>query len=101
MTFLSAVFCWALPLVAVPIVIHLLHRRQQRVIRWGAMQFLVDSMRRRRRIWRLDDWLLMLLRTAALLALVLALARPLVRASWLGVGPQRDVILVLDVSMSM
>lgn len=101
MTFLSAVFCWALPLVAVPIVIHLLHRRQQRVIRWGAMQFLVDSMRRRRRIWRLDDWLLMLLRTAALLALVLALARPLVRASWLGVGPQRDVILVLDVSLSM
>jgi len=100
MSFLGAIFLWALPLVAVPVVIHLLHRRQQRVIRWGAMQFLVDSMRRRRRIWRLDDWLLMALRCAALLALVLALARPLVRAAWLGVGPQRDVILVLDVSMS-
>ena len=101
MSFLSAIFIWALPLAAAPIVIHLLHRRQQRVIRWGAMQFLVDSMQRRRRIWRIDDWLLMLLRCAALLALVLALARPLVRAAWLGVGPQRDIILVLDVSMSM
>ena len=101
MSFLSAVFIWALPLAAAPIVIHLLHRRQQRVIRWGAMQFLVDSTQRKRRIWRLDDWLLMLLRCAALLALVFALARPLVRAAWLGVGPQRDVILVLDASMSM
>src|SRR4051794_20604585 len=98
MTFLSAIFCWALPLAAIPIAIHLLHRRQQRVIRWGAMQFLLESQRRRRRIQRLDDLLLMALRCAAILALVLALARPLVRASWMGGDPQRDVILVLDVS---
>src|SRR5262245_41058849 len=101
MTFLSAVFLWGLPLVAAPVVIHLLHRRQQKIIRWGAMQFLRVSQKRQRKISRIDDWWLMLLRTAALMALVFALARPMLKAAWLGSGPRRDVILVLDVSMSM
>ncbi|WP_083842881.1 BatA domain-containing protein [Schlesneria paludicola] len=101
MTFLSMMFVSALPLVAAPIVIHLLFRRQKKVIRWGAMQFLLDAQRRRRRISRIDDWFLMLLRCAALLFLVLALARPMVRAAWVGKAPHRDVILVLDVSLTM
>lgn len=101
MTFLSMMFVSALPLAAAPIVIHLLFRRQKKVIRWGAMQFLLDAQRRRRRIPKIDDWFLMLLRCAALLFLVLALARPMVRAAWVGNTPQRDVILVLDVSLTM
>jgi hypothetical protein len=35
------------------------------------------------------------------LALVFALARPLVRGHWLGVAPAREVVLVLDNSLSM
>ncbi|HTI51881.1 MAG TPA: BatA domain-containing protein, partial [Planctomycetaceae bacterium] len=100
MSFLSTAFLWALPLIAVPVAIHLLNRRRQEIVRWGAMQFLMDSSIRRRKIWRIDDLVLMLLRTAAVLAVILALARPLwQRAGW--GGPGRDVVFVWDVSLSM
>ena len=68
-------------MVAVPPVVHLLNRRRRNVVRWGAMQFLIEAVARRRRIWRIEDLLLMLLRTAAVLAFILALARPLVRSA--------------------
>ena len=43
----------------------------------------------------------MALRLAAVAALVLALARPMIRSSWLGHTTEREVILVLDNSLSM
>jgi hypothetical protein len=101
MNFLSPAFLLGLPLVAVPVVIHLLSRRQQRRISWGAMRFLVEAATRKRRLWRLTDLLLLLLRTAALLFFIFALARPLLPVTWLGGSVPRDVILVLDQSMSM
>ncbi|MFO1019842.1 MAG: BatA domain-containing protein [Planctomycetales bacterium] len=101
MSFLNMAFLWGLPFLAVPIAIHLLSRRRQEVVRWGAMQFLMESSIRRRKIWRVDDLILMALRTLAVLALVLALARPLWHGSNLGGGAGRDVIVVWDVSMSM
>jgi len=99
--FLGMMFLWGLPLASVPVVIHLLNRRRRNVVQWGAMRFLIEAASRRRRMWRWDDWLLMLLRTAAVLALVLALARPLLRSSWFGFAGERDVVLVVDTSLSM
>ena len=64
MNFLSPAFLIGLPLVAVPVVIHLLSRRQQKKISWGAMRFLMQAVTRKRRLWRLTDLLLLLLRTA-------------------------------------
>lgn len=101
MSFLTGMFLWALPLAAVPVVIHLFNRRRRDVVRWGAMQFLLDSHTKKRRIWRVDDLLLMLLRAAAVLMIIFALAQPLVRSSWLGGAAGRDVILIIDTSMSM
>ena len=100
MSFLSAMFLWALPLVAVPVIVHLFHRREQQVVPWGAMQFLLEAASRRRSMWRLDDLILMLLRALALLVIVLAIARPLVTSNWLGSPAGRDVVLVIDNSMS-
>lgn len=101
MTFLNLTFLWGLPLLAVPIAIHLLSRRRQEVVKWGAMQFLTSGSIRRRRIWRVDDLLLMLLRILAVLGLVLALARPVWHGSGPAGGAKREVIFVWDVSMSM
>lgn len=101
MNFLSPAFLIALPLVSIPLIIHLLSKRQQKKISWGAMRFLMEAITRRRRLWRLIDVLLLLLRTAAFLFFILALARPLMRATWLGGSAPREVILVLDQSMSM
>jgi hypothetical protein len=100
MSFLGASFLWALPLVAVPFIIHLLNRRRRQVVRWGAMRFLLESAARRRRRWRIEDLLLMLLRTSLVLLAVLFFAQPELRwAGWLSSGP-RDVVLVLDTSLS-
>ena len=101
MNFLSPAFLIGLPLVAVPVLIHLLSRRQQTRISWGAMRFLTSAVTRRRRLWRLTDLLLLLLRTAAFLFFIFAFARPLLPAAWLGHSAPREVILVLDESMSM
>jgi len=101
MNFLSPAFLIGLPLVAVPVVIHLLSRRQRKKISWGAMRFLMQAATRKRRLFRLTDLLLLLLRTAAFLFFIFALARPLLPATWLGRSVPREVILVLDQSMSM
>ena|SRR5579872_406869 len=100
MSFLSPAFLWALPLIAVPVAVHLFSRRQREIIRWGAMEFLLASVTPRRRFMRLRDLLLMLLRIAVVLAMVGALAQPMLSSGWLGSTGPRDVILVLDNSMS-
>src|SRR5579872_1805715 len=101
MSFLSFAFLFALPLAAAPLVLHLFDRQRNVVIEWGAMQFLVQAARRRTSARRLREWLLLLLRTLAVLCLVLALARPLVRSRWSGAGDRREHILVIDNSLSM
>ena len=60
---------------ALPVIIHLLNRRRDTVIDWGAMQFLDLGRRARRRI-RLAEILLMLARMGLLALAALALARP-------------------------
>jgi Aerotolerance regulator N-terminal/CARDB len=100
-SFLSGLFLWALPLAAIPLVIHLLHRRRRQVVPWGAMQLLLESVPTKRRIWHLNDLLLMLMRALVLAALVLAFARPQIRSGLLtGRAPGREVILILDSSLS-
>ena len=100
MSFLGAAFLMALPLIAVPVAIHLYRGRQRDVISWGAMQFLATAATKGRSVERLEEWLLMLLRLAAIAALVFALAQPMVRSSWLGHGADGELTLVLDNSLS-
>jgi hypothetical protein len=101
MSFLSAAFLLALPLIAVPIAIHFYRGRRRDVVLWGAMQFLAAAVTKGRRMERLEEMLLMALRLAAVTALVLALARPMIRSTWLGHSTEREVVVVLDNSMSM
>src|SRR4051794_39726987 len=101
MSFLSAAFLLALPLIGVPIAIHLYRGRRRDVVLWGAMQFLAVAVTKGRRMERLEEMLLMALRLAAVAALVLALARPMIRSTWLGHSTEREMVLILDNSMSM
>lgn len=101
MSFLSSIFLLALPLAALPLLLHLFDRQRNVVIEWGAMQFLAEAASRRTNARRLKQWLLLLLRTLAVAALVLALARPLLPGNWLSTAKRSETILVLDNSMSM
>ena len=101
MNFLSPIFLLGLPLVAIPVVIHLLSRRRKKVIDWGAMEFLLSGIQRRRRLWKLNDLILLLLRVLTLFLIVGALSRPLLPVTWLGGSGPREVVMILDQSMSM
>jgi len=100
-SFLSILFLAALPLAAAPLLLHFFDRRRNVVIEWGAMQFLEEAATRRTSARRLKEWLLLIMRIAALLALIMALARPIISGNWFGTNDRRETILVVDNSMSM
>jgi hypothetical protein len=103
MTFLQPFVLWGLPLVLLPIVIHLLNRMRHRPQPWAAMRFLVSATRSSVNNARLRQWLILALRVAAVLMLVLFVARPLA-GGWLGwaLSPAPDaIIILLDRSASM
>jgi len=90
--------------VAVPILIHLLARRRFKRIRWAAMDFLIDAERRNRRRIQMEDWILMALRSLAVLLIGLLVARPFFSPTGLvaWAGSQRtERVLVIDDSFSM
>jgi Aerotolerance regulator N-terminal len=94
-----AILTIGLPLVAVPLLIHLINLRRQQRVRWAAMQFLMESQRRNRRWILLKQLLLLATRMAAVAVLVLMLAHLLVRNEWmqlLGSGTTHHLILVDD-----
>jgi hypothetical protein len=103
MNLLQPWMIYALPLVALPVVIHLIHRRRQRVIEWGAMRFLLARSRLSRGLQKLRHFLILACRVLAVLALVFALGRPMT-GGWLGsvAGVGADtVIVIVDRSASM
>src|SRR3954452_19325077 len=95
---------YGLGAASLPIIIHLLNRRKFRETRWAAMQFLLAAIRKNYRRVRLEQWLLLALRTLLVVLLVLALAKPYLES--LGAipvlaGQRTHRVLVLDGSLSM
>ncbi|MCG3777430.1 MAG: hypothetical protein JW388_0119 [Nitrospira sp.] len=103
MTFLSPLLLWGLPLILLPVLIHLFNRLRYRPMNWGAMMFLRMATRKSTRYAKLRQYLILLFRCLAVAALLMAIARPLV-GGWAGwmVSSRPDVILILlDRSASM
>lgn len=103
MTFLQPYILWGLPLVLLPVIIHLLNRLRHRTQPWAAMRFLVSATRTSVSRARLRQLLVLFFRVLAVLALILFLSRPLA-GGWLGwaVAQAPDAILILlDRSASM
>jgi len=91
--------------IALPILAHILNNNKPHVTSWAAMQFLNSSIRVKSKEIRLRDVLLLILRCLAVLFLVLAATKPIVKdAEGMAeaVGEKRTgVILALDASFSM
>jgi hypothetical protein len=103
MTFLQPWVLFGLPLVFLPIIIHLLNRLRHRPKPWAAMRFLVSATRSSVSQTRLRQFLILLFRVMAVAMLVLFLARPLA-GGWLGwaLSSAPDaIIILLDRSASM
>jgi len=101
--FLYPAFLVGLLAASLPILIHLLNRRRLQRIRFPAVRFILLSQKRISRSYRLRHWLLLALRTLAVVFLVLLLANPIFQTGaglFAGGGPVTLVVL-LDNSLSM
>lgn len=102
MSFLNPLFLFGLAAAAIPILIHLFTRRRPREVPFPSLEFLTEVNQSEIRRLRLKQWLLLLLRTLAIVCLALAMARPALRGN-AGVrsGAASTVVVLLDRSGSM
>ncbi len=99
-----SLFAWCVPLVAIPIVLHLLTLHRLKTVDLSTFRFLFDTYVQQRRKMKFMDALIALLRTLFLLFLILACARPMIRhwnTLFGGTGGGRDIFLLVDCSASM
>lgn len=104
MGFLNPALLPLLGLGAIPVIIHLLNRRRYQVVRWPAMAFLLKAQVKTRQRLRLENLLLLLARTLAVLLFALAASRPYLPSAtaMAALGPDRQHLYVLvDNSASM
>ena len=100
LAFLNPLLLIGLPLCAVPIVIHLLNRRRFHRVPWAAMEYLLAAMKRNRKRLRMEQWLVLLLRTLAVLLLVALVSRPQLGGGGI-LASRTHHVIVLDDSASM
>ncbi|MGO9111007.1 MAG: BatA domain-containing protein [Thermoguttaceae bacterium] len=88
---------------AAPWLIHLFSRRKYRETAWAAMDFLLAAVKRRTRRIRIEQWLLLLVRTLVIVALVTAVAEPYLEHAMPVFSPNGSThhVLVIDSSYSM
>jgi hypothetical protein len=102
-SFVNPSLLWALALVGVPVLIHLINLLRHRRVPWAAMEFLLESQRRNSTWIKLKQLLLLLLRMAAVAGVVLLVAQPIgcnQLGRFLG-GRKTQHIILLDDSFSM
>jgi hypothetical protein len=103
MSFLAPLFFLALAGLAIPVLLHLTQREKKQIVHFPSLMFVrripYQSVRRR----KIHNWLLLMVRLAALALIILAFARPLIQGNDtapVGAGA-REVVVLLDNSYSM
>src|SRR5215211_3804155 len=104
MAFLAPLFFVALAGLAIPVLLHLTQRERKQVVHFPSLMFVrripYESVRRR----KIHNWLLLMIRLAALALIVLAFARQLLNREndtpVAGAGA-REVVVLVDASYSM
>ncbi len=89
---------------SLPIIIHLLNRRKFREMPWAAMRFLLAAIRKNQRRIKVEQWLLLAIRTLLVILVVTAMAKPFLEslgAMKLLPGQRTHRVIVLDGSLSM
>ncbi len=101
--FLHPGLLWGLLLAGIPIIIHLLSKRRYRRVRWAAQEWLLAALKKSARRMRLEQLLLLALRTLILLLVALAVARPMAEQGQLALFStiRTHRVILLDGSLSM
>ena len=103
MTFAAPLFLLAALAGLIPVVLHLIHRRKAREVRFSTLRFLRISVQRTRRRKYVEDLSLLIVRVAVLLLIAAGPgpARALEPGLALGGGRPAAIAIVLDNSASM
>ena len=86
---------------ALPVIIHLIGQRKAPTVRFAAFDFLVAVNKRLARREKLRQLLLLMLRTLAVVAMVMAMARPMPPTVVVSTEEARLLVLIVDASDSM
>ena len=100
MSFLNPFMLFGLGAAALPVLIHLFSRRRAKDVPYPSIEFLELMKTDRMRRLRFRQMLALLLRTLAVIAVVLAFARPAVKSSFRE-NARAAAVVVIDASVSM
>jgi len=100
MGFLTPWVLAALPLAALPLVLHLIQRRDPPTVEFPAVRYLVQVTQEHQRRLKLRHWLLLLVRTLLILGLILAAAGPSAPLKQTASHSPSALVVVLDDSPS-
>jgi len=101
LSFLNPAILYGLAAASLPLLIHLFSRSKSKVVPFSNLGFLKRLQREKIRHLRIRQLLLILIRTAVILCLVLAFARPTLRSSAVSADAQTSAAIILDNSYSM
>ncbi|MBA4147538.1 MAG: BatA domain-containing protein [Verrucomicrobia bacterium] len=104
MSFLnSALLAGLLPLVALPLIIHLLNKQFPTLFRFSSVKNIRDTAAERSKLFKLRHIIFMLLRTAFLILLLFAFLKPVLNQFGFNAAEnsERSVLVLIDHSLSM
>jgi hypothetical protein len=99
-SFLSPWVLAGLPLAALPLVLHLIQRRDPPTVEFPAVRYLVQVTQEHQRRLKLRHWLLLLIRTLLIVALIVAAAGPSAPLRQAASHSPSALVVVLDDSPS-
>ena len=77
MPFVEPILLWGALAVVIPVIIHFWHQKQGKPLPWAATQWLTEKQQQQSRGFRLDNILLLIIRSLLLILLAILLAQPL------------------------
>ena len=103
MSFLQPWMLVALPLIALPVIVHLVNQRRFQTVPWAAMMFLMQASKMSSGYTKLRQWLILLMRTLAVACLIFFTSRPLASGlmGLMGSRSTEVAVVLLDRSPSM
>jgi|GEM_PF-3080090 len=104
MSFLKPGMLFGLLAALIPIIIHLIHKRKPRKHEFAAIEFVIRSVQRIERQWRLRRFLLLACRMLLIAALIFAASHPITGAKPSALAENRGpkkIVMIIDGSLSM
>ena len=99
--FANSAWLWLPALGAIPVLVHLFARSNPPKYAFSSTEFLQRIIKKTARVRKPQDWLMLLLRTLAVLALLAAFLQPLLTGGNEVVGSKKTTVFVIDRSASM